>query len=328
MTFTKTVQLPIDLDEAFALVTQPERLRRWQTVSAQVDLRADGAYRWTVTPGHLAAGTFREVEPGKRVVFGWGWEGSADLAPDASTVTITLEPSNGGTRLTLTHEGLNEAQTAGHAEGWNHFLERLQFAAESGVDAGPDSWGNPGEDFDQLAAAEASLAVLQGVLRRLTRDDQVKQTPCTEYDCHALAEHLFGSIAQLGQMASAMVTNPEEGSLENRVSVMADQAITAWRARGLEGMVAGPGGSDFPAALAINILPLEFLIHAWDLAQASGQELTVNDDLAAYVLGLAEQVVPGSREGGSFAAPVDTRADASPMERLVAFSGRSPLVAA
>ena len=326
MSFTKTVQLPVDLDEAFALVTQPERLRRWQTVSANVDLRVGGDYRWTVTPGHLVSGTFREVDPGKRVVFSWGWDGSAEPAADPSTVTITLEPSNGGTSLTLTHEGLNEQEAAGHAEGWNHFLERLELAAKTGVDAGPDSWANPGEDFDQFAATEASLAVLQGVLRRLTNEDRVKQTPCTEYDCHHLAEHLFGSITQLGQMAGTTVTNPEEGSLENRVSVMADQAITAWRARGLEGMVGAE--QDFPAALAINILPLEFLVHAWDFAQAGGQDLTVNDDLAAYVLGLAEQVVPGAREGGAFAAPVDTSADASAMERLVAFSGRSPLVAA
>ncbi len=81
MTFTKTVQLPVDVDEAFALITQPERLRRWQTVSAQVDLRVGGDYRWTVTPGHLASGTFREVEPGKRIVFGWGWDGSAGPRP-------------------------------------------------------------------------------------------------------------------------------------------------------------------------------------------------------------------------------------------------------
>ena len=324
MTFTKTVQLPVDLDEAFALVTQPERLRRWQTVSAQVDLRTGGDYRWTVTPGHLVSGTFREVDPGKRVVFSWGWDGSAESEP--STVTITMEPSNGGTSLTLTHEGLNEQEAAGHAEGWNHFLERLELAAKTGVDAGHDSWADPGEDFDQFAATEASLAVLQGVLRRLTDEDRVKQTPCAEYDCHHLAEHLFGSIALLGQMGGTEVTNPEEGSLENRVSVMADQAITAWRARGLEGMVGAE--KDFPAALAINILPLEFLVHAWDFAQASGQELAVNEDLAAYVLGLAEQVVPGAREGGSFAAPVDTPSDASAMERLVAYSGRSPLVAA
>ena len=54
---------------------EPERLRRWQTISAYVDLRAGGGYRWTITPGHVAVGTYREIEPGRRVVFGWGWEG-------------------------------------------------------------------------------------------------------------------------------------------------------------------------------------------------------------------------------------------------------------
>ena len=42
MTYTKTVTLPVSPDDAFALVTQPERLRRWMTVSAYVDLRAGG----------------------------------------------------------------------------------------------------------------------------------------------------------------------------------------------------------------------------------------------------------------------------------------------
>lgn len=324
MTFTKTVQLPVDVDEAFALITQPERLRRWQTVSAQVDLRVGGEYRWTVIPGHLASGTFREVEPGKRVVFGWGWGGDA-LPADSSTVTITLEPSDAGTAVTLVHEGLTAEQEVGHAEGWNHFLERLEKAAATG-DAGPDEWAAAPADLDQLSSAEATLAVLQGVVRHLTDEDRTKQTPCSEYDCHALAEHLFGSLTGLGSMAGAEVRNPEEGSLENRIAVMADQAITAWRARGLDGMVPGPGGQDFPAALAINILSIEFLLHAWDFAQASGQPLSVSDELASYVLGLAEQVVPGARQGGAFAPEQPVADDASAMDRLVAYTGRRPLV--
>ena len=36
----KTVLLPVPTDEAFALITEPDRLRRWKTVSARVDLRA------------------------------------------------------------------------------------------------------------------------------------------------------------------------------------------------------------------------------------------------------------------------------------------------
>src|SRR4051794_28145185 len=140
MSYSKTVTLPVSPDEAFALVTEPERLRRWKTVSAVVDLRAGGAYRFTVTPGHVAAGTFREVEPGRRIVYGWGWEGEGDgLPPDASTVTVTIEPTATGSRVTLVHEGLDAVQAAAHAEGWQHFFGRLERLAASG-DAGPDEW--------------------------------------------------------------------------------------------------------------------------------------------------------------------------------------------
>ncbi len=91
MPFERTVLVPLGPDETFALITEPERLRRWQVITARVDLRAGGDYRWTIIPGNSAAGSYTEVEPGRRVVFTWGWEGSKDLPPGASSVTITLE---------------------------------------------------------------------------------------------------------------------------------------------------------------------------------------------------------------------------------------------
>ena len=323
MTFTKTVELPVSVDEAFALVTQPERLRRWQTVSAYVDLRAGGDYRWTVTPGHLASGTYREVDPGKRVVFGWGWDGSEDLAPDSSTVTITVEPAGDGSRVTLLHEGLTAEQAAHHAEGWNHFFERLEKLANDG-DAGQDEWAWAPDPIDPMTAAEASLAVLQPVLRSLTNEDRVKQTPCADFDCHALAEHLFGSLVSLGNMAGVTVTNPEEGSLENRVSVMADQAITAWRA--YDGAEVVGGG--LPADAARAILSVEFLLHAWDFAQASGQEVRVSDELVGFVREMATPLVDGGRERGAFGAEVTPGDGASALEAFAAFSGRTPVAVA
>ena len=113
MTFDKTVLLPLDVDQAFALITEPERLRRWQTVAARVDLKVGGEYRWTITPGHHATGTFSEIEPGKRVVFTWGWEQSDAMAPSDSVVSITLEPASGGTSVRLIHEGLSRAAGSG-----------------------------------------------------------------------------------------------------------------------------------------------------------------------------------------------------------------------
>ena len=324
MSFTKTAVLPVPPDEAFALITQPERLRRWQTVSAYVDLRAGGDWRWTVTPGHVASGTFREVEPGRRVVFGWGWEGGGDLAPDASTVTVTVEPAEGGSLVTLVHEGLTDQQAAMHAEGWNHYFERLERLATTG-DAGQDEWAWAPEQLDPLTAADAVLAAVQPMLRSLTAEDRPKQTPCADFTCHDVAEHLFGSLTQLGAMAGATVVNPEEGSLENRISVMADQTIVAWRSVDLDGTVPGPGGHEMPAAFGASLISIELLLHGWDIAQGAGRELHVSDEVVAYVSTLAEPVVPGGRARGSFADEVSPLDGASALDRLAAYAGRTPV---
>src|ERR1700738_1858832 len=169
MAFEKSVLVPLNADDTFALITEPDRLRRWQVITARVELRAGGDYRWTIIPGHSASGTLTEVEPGRRVVFTWGWEGSADLPPGASTVTITLEPADGGTLVHLVHEGLAGEQVDSHARGWEHSPGwRVTPPAEGA--AGPDEWGSPAE-LDPLTSAEATLAVCQLVLRGVTEAD-------------------------------------------------------------------------------------------------------------------------------------------------------------
>ncbi len=323
MSYTKSALLPVTPDEAFALITEPERLRRWQVVTATVDLRAGGSYRWLVAPGHIAAGTFREVDPGRRIVFGWGWEGDHDLPVDASTVTVTVEPAEGGSRVTFVHEGLNESQRQAHAEGWEHYLQRLVRVATDG-DAGPDEWAFVPENLTPIVASEAALAVLQPIVRNLTAEDRPKPTPCTDFTCHELVVHLFASLDQLGAMAGATVIDPEGTSLENRISVMTSQVIDAWRAVDLEGTVPHPGGASLPAAFMVGVLPLELALHSWDLAQGSGQSLRISDEFVGYLRGLADGIIPGGR-GASFADEVTASVDASPMDRLAAFAGRTPI---
>ena len=324
MSYTKSVVLPVSPDEAFALVTEPERLRRWQAVTATVDLRAGGGYRWTVTPGHVAEGTFREVDPGRRVVFGWGWTDSEDLPADASTVTITIEPVADGSLVTLAHEGLTEAQAAMHAEGWDHFFGRLEQLVATG-DAGPDEWAWAPEGLTPLVAAEAALAALQPVLRNLTPDDRPTPTPCDDYTAHELADHLLASVAQLGAMAGAELAVPDDGSLEDKVSVLTAQALDAWRLVDLAGTLTTQDG-EVPAGFLASILPMELVLHGWDLAQSSGQRLHVSDELVTYVRELTESVITRGR-GSSFADEVTCGNDASAVDRYAAYAGRTPVAA-
>jgi uncharacterized protein (TIGR03086 family) len=323
MTYTRTVELPVPPDEAFALITQPERLRRWQAVSAWVELRAGGGYRFTVVPGHTAVGTYREVEPGRRIAFGWGWEGSSDLPPGASTVIVTVAPFERGSRVTLVHEGLDVEQEVGHAEGWNHFLDRLEKLAATG-DAGADEWAWAPENLDPVIASDAVLAALQPVLRGITEDDHGKATPCRDYTCRELVEHLALSLVQLGTMSGTNVSDEADGSLENRLSVLCAHVIDGWRARGTEGSVPGPDGREVPADFIASILPLELALHGWDLAQASGQTLNLSDEVVAYLRERAETVVPAGR-GRSFGPEVEPGPDAGALDRLAAYAGRPAL---
>ena len=321
MAFEKSVLVPLSADETFALITEPDRLRRWQVITARVDLRAGGDFRWTVIPGNSAAGTFTEVDPGRRVVFTWGWEGTAEMPPGASTVIITLEPAAGGTLVRLVHEGLAGDQEASHAAGWNHYLDRLVRAAAKG-DAGADEWAAAPADLNPLAAAEATLATCQLVLRGVSEADYGKPTVCTEFDVTQLADHLIGSVTSLGTAAGTDVGPLDGTTLEARVAAAAQATLEAWHTRGLDGEVK-VGSHELPAGAALGILSLEFLVHAWDFAQATGQSVVVSDEVAQHVLGVARQLIsPEVRAGGSFADPAPDP-DARILDRLVAFTGRA-----
>ena len=321
MTIDKSVLVPLDVDQTFALITDPDRLRRWQAVSARIDLRAGGSYRWTITPAHTASGVVKEVEPGKRLVITWGWEGDKDLPPGASTVTITLEPAAGGTTVRLRHEGLDEDQTAGHNEGWTHYLERLAVAGRTG-DAGADPWTLSPPDLDTITAAEAVLASCQLVLRGLNSTHATLSTPCSKFTVEELLEHLLTSISLLGGASGTPVVDTT-GTPEHRVAVSSQSALESWRARGTGGTVT-LGGNAMPAEAVVAILGIELLVHASDLARGTSQTVVVGDEVAAFVLGQAHNIISDAlRDGDRFADAVATAPDADVMTKLLAYTGRS-----
>jgi uncharacterized protein (TIGR03086 family) len=186
---------------------------------------------------------------------------------------------------------------------------------------GPDS-----PPTDELRSAEATFAVLQHVLHGIAKDDESKQTPCKEFDVAKLTDHLMNSITAIGGVAGAEFAERDRNdSVERQVVLAARPALDAWHRRGLDGTVPF-GGGEAPAKMMAGILSLEFLVHAWDYAAATGREVTAPDSLSDYVLGLAHTIItPQGRTTVGFDDPVEVAADAGALERLIAYTGRTPV---
>jgi uncharacterized protein (TIGR03086 family) len=83
---------------------------------------------------------------------------------------------------------------------------------------------------------------------------------------------------------------------------------------------------EVPGEVALSVITADHLTHAWDLARATDQDLAIDDDVAEWALATWQVVVPaeGRPEGGGFADVVPVADDASPLDRLLGYTGRNP----
>jgi uncharacterized protein YndB with AHSA1/START domain len=101
-------------EKVFRAFTEPEALNQWwmpgegfSVPSAEVDLRAGGAYRIGMKnpKGKLfyVVGKYREVRPPEKLVYTWRWEGIEEGMGE-TLVSIELRDLSGETELIVTHE--------------------------------------------------------------------------------------------------------------------------------------------------------------------------------------------------------------------------------
>ncbi len=84
---------------------------------AEIGKRVGDAY--SAWDGYISGRTL-ELVPGRRIVQSWRTTDFADEEPD-STITIELEPTKTGVRLTLLHSGVPDDQTDYENGGWRDF---------------------------------------------------------------------------------------------------------------------------------------------------------------------------------------------------------------
>lgn len=67
-------------------------------------------------------GMFKTIDRPHALTFTWGWA----LSKGDTLVRLAFKPVDGGTELTITHEGLPTPEDReGHSKGWNSALNKL-----------------------------------------------------------------------------------------------------------------------------------------------------------------------------------------------------------
>lgn len=163
-------------------------------------------------------------------------------------------------------------------------------------------------------------------------DQMTRSTPCPKYDTHALINHMiagnyfFIEIAQGNTVDGSgeppdMVGNDPVGSYQQSVNALME---TLNQPGVMERAFRFPFG-EMPGAMATGIWLMETTVHGWDLAKATGQDTSIDPQIAAMLLQGA-QAVDGMRnpEGNPFGPKVDVPEDASAGDKLVGFLGRTP----
>jgi activator of HSP90 ATPase len=111
---TVSAVIPAGPNDVFAAWMSAKGHSAMTGSKAAVSARVGG--KFTAWDGYIS-GTTVELVPGSRIVQSWRTTDFADGDPD-STLTVTLEQTKTGTRVTFKHVGIPAGQRSGYREGW------------------------------------------------------------------------------------------------------------------------------------------------------------------------------------------------------------------
>ena len=185
--------------------------------------------------------------------------------------------------------------------------------------------------MDSIQQLDVILPALNDVVGKVRPDQMANATPCADFTVRDVFNHMIGGAtffaAQFrGEMPPDM---PDDGT-----DVTGDDAVATFTATmdaladaavqpgALERTIASPFG-EVPGDVVARFLALDGLVHTWDLAVATGQAYDPPTPVVVEVLAFARQAIAPEMRGGPFGPEVDAPTDATPLQQLVAFTGRA-----
>lgn len=173
---------------------------------------------------------------------------------------------------------------------------------------------------------EANIDLLESILNKTAgtieavKPDQLEHaTPCRDFNVEKLIQHLVSWLDKFARENTEFGTSVDASKYEFGEDYVADFHRNARLL--IEALRQSPSQSPM-----MGIYLVEYIVHGWDLATATGQPTSYSDEELKAALTAAKQMMkPEFRGGGkSFAAEVTVPNGASLLEQLVAFMGRQP----
>jgi uncharacterized protein (TIGR03086 family) len=172
------------------------------------------------------------------------------------------------------------------------------------------------------------------VVKGIRADQLGGPTPCAEFDVRKLLNHLLYWGPSL-EGAARKETVPPPATPESEMDIPADwQGRLVGQLETLTGSWSDPaawegtthmgGPTEMPAALVGGMVTGEVVIHGWDLAKATGQDLEFDAELLAYVHKEVESGAEWGRDMGVYGPEVPVPADARTLDRILGLVGRDP----
>lgn len=159
-------------------------------------------------------------------------------------------------------------------------------------------------------------------------------TPCPKFDVRALLNHVLYWAPVLELAARKEPVPSEHGESREQDLTTGDwpallaervgRLVTAWaEPAAWDGMTRILGG-EAPASFAGSITFVEFVVHGWDLARATGQPFHCDDEVAEAVYKVLSGMAERGRAMGAFGPEVPVPESAPALDRALGVSGRDP----
>lgn len=197
-----------------------------------------------------------------------------------------------------------------------------QSSTETGATA--PQMGDPRFSF-----AAATHAVGQ-LMEATPASDTNNSTPCDDFTVKELMEHLvlvMKRVALIGEggVWSTITEEPQQDGWVDSFRAAAHDVMKAWTDDAkLEQIFTAPWG-EVPGGPMIWTYTGELAAHGWDLAQATGQEFHLEDDILQGALTAIKFIPAEGRDNPEipFDHPVEVGPQASVLDQLVGWLGRS-----